>query len=264
MNSDLEDWDDADFSSMLLVVDKPVGFLEEDRNEKIVENAQERAPKGSPIGGQWVGKGGADTSWKGEGVKEIIPKDYAPYKWESKVKRGHPDFFKELDADNNSISRYQSEDGFYKINEHLRNGVGDEASTVARLDDMIDRSPPLPKDTVLFRSVNMRRVGNPDDLIGKTIEDKGFVSASLSRKVAMGIDPEGSKNTVLEVYIPKGTKTLVPNGKWQAFKKDSSFNRELFNEHEAVLPRNSKMKIVDIMETNIEGVKTFRIRAELV
>ena len=107
-------------------------------------------------------------------------------------------------------------------------------NSIGVLDEIIDRSP-ISEDTSVFRGVGtlkeMFGVDNPDDLIGKEFEDKGFISTTTNVKTAaLFARDDGSSaspvRNIVSIGLPKGSKAL-------AFEDES----------ELVLPRGSKFKI---------------------
>jgi hypothetical protein len=105
------------------------------------------------------------------------------------------------------------------------------------IDSLMEDSTGLPYNTLLFR-------GGMFDIhtrIGETITFKGYTSTTFQHSVAEYYKPQDGM--LYLIHAPKGTKGLVGN--------DPRFNNG-FEEHEYVLPRNTKMKVINIdYEKNI-------------
>jgi hypothetical protein len=124
---------------------------------------------------------------------------------------------------------------FTQINNHLRKGS-------------------VPQDTTVFRGFPSSILGNdPSKLVGKTITDKAYTSSSMSERIAN----QFSKDLIAEIKIPKGSKgafmdATLTKSDLQQLGRDP--------EHELVLPRNSKFRILG---TKKVGAKT-KVFMELV
>jgi ADP-ribosyltransferase exoenzyme len=137
-----------------------------------------------------------------------------------------------------SITHYQGEKGFEKINTSLRNGnpPGEHAK---RLSSAIEKHR-LTQDTIVYRGVGNtlskqiadkwrdREPGDPPI----TFVDKGFVSTSQSKKVAESF----SKNTIT-IKLPKGHNALP------------IVDRKMAHESEILLNRGSKFKVTNVRKT---------------
>lgn len=138
-----------------------------------------------------------------------------------------------------ALENYQSEPfhrkptDYIKINRHLRDGDDPTPATraaVKGLDNAINKGS-VPQNTLVYR-------GLPANLIGKegsVFQDNGFVSTSLNSKVAGNFAT--SKNVIAEIRVPKGSKGAYMD----SLKTDLSKQQP---EHELILPRGSRFKIV--------------------
>ncbi len=100
----------------------------------------------------------------------------------------------------------------------------------------------LEKDTYLYRGLSHV---NDDWKVGSEINTYGYSSTSFDKELAakhtsnaMKYRDDTSKEIVLKIRAPKGTKGLVP------YKVTGSRPKE----QEFLLPRNSKMTVVDIKQ----------------
>lgn len=145
---------------------------------------------------------------------------------------------------------------YIDMNNHLRgkdkSPSKETRQAIKQVDTALTKGS-LQQDTTVFRGFPPSVLGNdPSKLIGKTITDKAYTSTSLSERVAGQFG-----NTVAEIRIPKGAKAGLMDA--TLTKADlKQFGRD--PEHELLLPRNSKFRILSSKTT---GKKT-KVIMELV
>ena len=139
-----------------------------------------------------------------------------------------------FNGDTRHINHTISHDGYLKaLDKETRKQVKD-------IDSLMEESPGLKYNTLLFR-------GGTFDIhtrVGETISFKGYVSTTFQQNVAKWYNEDKfGANMLYLIHAPKGTKGIVGN--------DDRFNNG-FMEHEYVLPRNTKMRVINInYETNV-------------
>lgn len=127
-------------------------------------------------------------------------------------------------------------------------------SQIKSLDAAIEKST-IPEDTVLYRGMGsfsqMGVTGDPRDLIGSTITDKGYMSTTIDSGLAnqymqnaahSGIDTSGGQVS-LKITAKAGSKGAFISG----FATDA----QLYwgGNYEYVLPRNSQIKITGVKQS---------------
>lgn len=107
-----------------------------------------------------------------------------------------PDYFGSNEAEVTDLDSYTSkQDAFYEeINGYLRfypkpydwygTGPEDARIIVKNIDRVFGRVPPLPADLILFRGLDLKFRANKSYAVGEEFTDKGYVSTSVSFKVA--------------------------------------------------------------------------------
>ena len=135
-----------------------------------------------------------------------------------------------------AASYYQSSS--FGLNKALRDKALIETSSLSERASQIDNllalpSSALPVDTVLYRGVSQGLWQSWDPAVGKIIDDKAFLSTSVSKPQARKFGA-----VVMEVHAPQGTPaanihTLFPNA-------------YLAHEKEVILGRNTSLRIVSI------------------
>lgn len=108
-----------------------------------------------------------------------------------------------------------------------------QRTDIKKIDSLMDESPGLQQDTVLYRGGYF----NVHTRVGDTVSFKGYQSTSFSRATAESYNEDKSDAMTYVIHAPKGTKGIVGN--------DSRFENGDW-EHEYVLPRNTRMKVVNI------------------
>jgi len=134
------------------------------------------------------------------------------------------------------------------LNAGLRNGKLTDSShvkLVQNLDQAINKSE-LPQDLTLFRGASLRSLGlsadslkSADQLVGKTITDKSYVSTSLTSSTA----GEFSHGVLVKIDAHKGAKGIYMN----------DLDGKHGNEMEMLLPRGSKFRVVKTEVVNLKG-----------
>lgn len=134
-----------------------------------------------------------------------------------------------------AVKRYTG-GSYYLINKALRDGTNfkkPEYATIANSLDAILAKTSAPETFETYRAVGP---GVLDKLqIGKTFTDKGFLSTSL--KLEAFTPTEGSTHAIMHITVPKGAKGAAI----------SQLSEEQ-DEHEFLLPRNSKIVISAIKQ----------------
>ena len=190
---------------------------------------QPRAPAGGPKAGQWVSKKGAAFAGVAlEGAAKEIDKA-------ADRLFAHP----KLDAAvAGAVRWYKGEEGYVRINSAVRAGKPEAVSEhVARIDAAIAASK-TKADMIVFRGMSRRHFGaDLQDLVGQTIADPAYTSASLNQRVAKNFGRRGDA-VIIEIRVRKGSPALY------AEKVQNFFEKEV------LLPRKAVLKV-----TAVEGNK---------
>ena len=140
-----------------------------------------------------------------------------------------PTYFGSTTDELTDLNAYtDQEDPLYgEINGYLRfypkpyewYGTGpDQAKTIVRhIDNIFKRTPALPSDLILFRGLGLGYRGNKPFEMGEEFTDKGYVSSSVSYKVAyhfaveMGAaEDKPSRRAIFVVYLSRpGEKGIL-------------------------------------------------------
>jgi hypothetical protein len=127
---------------------------------------------------------------------------------------------------------------------------------VASLDKLVELSPALPEDTVVYRGVGGAFASELQAKgVGATYTDAGFTSVSLDRGIARGFPARPSGN-VLEIVLPKGTKAINPS---KFFTSRSIGGTELKKEKELILGRGTTFEILSIEDNPFSLGSNFKI-----
>lgn len=156
---------------------------------------------------------------------------------------------------------YYTNEGAASINRELRAGLDLSKSTVARIDAIIEKSPKLPSDTVLYRGISARggettsstldRVFGENLAVGDVLTEKAFLSTTVDRQLAEKfVTSDGSRSgIVLRLETPKGTRALQGRS----------------DEVELILARGTKFKVTKIQEVKAsDGTMYSRVWAQVV
>ena len=140
-----------------------------------------------------------------------------------------PDYFGSNETEVMDLEAYTSkEDTFYEeINGYLRfypqpydwSGTGPEDARliVENIDRVFARAPALPADLLLFRGLDLKFRGSKPYAIGEEFIDKGYISTSVSYKVARYFaieigdnDDTSSRKAVFALYLNRpGEKGIL-------------------------------------------------------
>lgn len=164
--------------------------------------------------------------------------------------------------------------GGARYNSALRSGSAIDEFTQERIDQLnryIDKQPPLSTDVGVFRG--MARGFFPAHLKpGDVLTEPAFMSTSLrlaEARIFAGRNMDGvSGGTIVETILPKGSRALNIN---HATLRDQSDIPEEYREKrhaldreaEMLLPSNSRHRIVNIEEREVDGVTYHWVTAEL-
>ena len=147
-----------------------------------------------------------------------------------------------------AIEDYTGDGHYQNMNKVLR-GIEDtyegrNEQIVSDLSDALNKAE-VPENITLYRGTVMDSLGelatlDPQEMVGKVIEDKGFFSASFDESVA----EQFQKGLVLEIEVPEGTSG--------AYVADIS---PYGSESELLLNKGQNMIIKDYDATNLEFLK---------
>jgi hypothetical protein len=163
-----------------------------------------------------------------------------------------------LPADQHKALAGYSTASYMAINKYLRDGIwankqnitqGQLDKYVGLLDKALKDHPTPSKALVVHRGVGLDALGtkDPSKLIGKTVQEKGFLSTSVGAGLAETFEEDDAH---LEVRVPAGTP---------AFYMDKLSTHQ--GERELLLGRNMKYKIISAQK-NSKG--QWQIQAEIV
>lgn len=115
----------------------------------------------------------------------------------------------------------------------------------------------LPEDVVLFRGGSPKLFGRKDlkginkSLVGKTFNDDGFISASLSEKVATGFSK--FRRVLVEIEAPKGTKAGILTHRGVAIHP---------SEVEVLLTKGTRFRVTKVEDTSttIFGGRSVKVK----
>ncbi len=127
--------------------------------------------------------------------------------------------------------------------EHLKSKIN---KVDRNLEKAISKSRGLTQDTTLFYG----GILDPSIIVGSDIKFKNYLSTTYQESVA--VNYVKSKNhmigCVYKLLLPKGYKGLCANAEYYTDSGEQKYSRmtKYAKEHEYVLPKNSKFKVVDI------------------
>jgi hypothetical protein len=166
------------------------------------------------------------------------------------------------------VVQYPEGMGHAAINQTLRGRAQREAenfppvvsedldSKVAALDKLVEISPALPEDTVVYRGIGGAFAMELDNKgVGATFTDAGFTSVSLDRSIARGFPSRPSGN-VMEIVLPKGTKAINPS---KFFTSGKIGGTELRREKELILGRGTTFEILSIEDNPFSLGSNYKI-----
>lgn len=186
---------------------------------------QPRVPAGSSEGGRWTD---GDVGWPS------VPDESELREWW---------YGSYTDMDRGALDYYQGS-GFINVNASLRGLPGggtfeaDELTQdmIRQIDAAVAQNE-LSHDSVLWRGFAPRQLGVDDvrDLVGKTVQDEGFVSTSLEERIAQSF-AFSHDGVVARIVARKGTNAAyIPS------------------EKEVLLPRGKRFRIVAVERTDVGG-----------
>jgi predicted ABC-type ATPase len=151
------------------------------------------------------------------------------------------DWLKSLSYDESSAVRYYSGPGYRRINSILRLRKGkvhdimsSTRKVVSALDTALERAGTLSEPLVVYRGTNHDW---SDISVGDVVEDHGFMSTSVLRKVGLDFAP----HSLYEITVPKGY--------------NAGFVRAAIRgEYEVLLPRSTKFRVTSIERQGISRV----------
>lgn len=149
-----------------------------------------------------------------------------------------------------------SEDDF----DESPDALSDINKAIKDMDSMINKSPPLKRESISYRGVTGDFVKKLKP--GAVIKDKGFVSTTYdkgSAEQAMSDADEDDLTAMIHITMPKGTRALWGSGALEKLYPDK-FGDTVMDESELVLGRGSKFRVVS--RTKVSG-KLYKIEAEL-
>lgn len=149
-----------------------------------------------------------------------------------------------------------------KVNRDARSG--NETDTTRALDSAIQKST-LSTNATVLRGINPNPDRSPlptreneesgrmeflSDYTGMEFSDSGFISTTFSKDIANDFVIPGHA-IVFEIDVPRGSKALYISGIKEYSGKD--------NEHELLLPRNTKFSVVG--DSTANGTRTIKVSA---
>ncbi len=152
------------------------------------------------------------------------------------------------DEEHTALDVYQGPN-FKDINNKLRGKPFEEIpqgidKTIAALDAAMEKMK-LEHDVIIYRgirSLKFLKGQDPKDVVGKVIEDKGYTSTTASQTVAASFMQGGEgKNVRMQIHVPAGTQAID-------MRDALPENDKSFEEHEILLHRSSKMKVMKVDE----------------
>ena len=151
-------------------------------------------------------------------------------------------------------SKFATEDyiarGFGAINklESLSDNI-EVDKFVNKMDEIINKSNPIPEDMIVYRSVNgLYCDGNKLSTfdVGQRFNDKAYVSTSaLPTKIS------SNSNILLEIEVPKGTKAAY---------LESFTGVKNYGQQEILLGRNSEFEISDVPVLKNNGQVVLKVK----
>jgi len=147
-----------------------------------------------------------------------------------------PEIKDKTDDESNALSDYQAS-GYEGINKSLRKGkiLPETQIEIDKLDSFFKKAK-LEEDVIVYRGVGGGAYEIFSKMGVKSFRDKGFISTSLDAGYAK-VYGEQRHGGMIRIKVPKGTHGYFMNGRFSgAFK----------NEHEVLLSRNKKFKVIGI------------------
>ena len=174
----------------------------------------------------------------------VEERDYRRFKPEDPESHeyGQKEIFNKVqltDAEKESLSQYGGV--FYtSVNDQMRKGIpipDDYAcrkDIVEQLKSAVGKGS-VPDDVVVFRGMDQKfidkfmkknKITDINQLAGKVIEDKGFVSTSLDSKVPLNFLGTGKKGggVIMDIKVPKGSKGLYISSLGYDYEREILFS----------------------------------------
>jgi hypothetical protein len=213
---------------------------------------QLRAPKGSPIGGQWIDQGASALKKpdldRQHAIHEVSLDERVPLS----------------DDQEKAVENYAVTPGFYTALANKLRGTdtpseykGPKPSdkevdkAVKDLDKAIAKQKPSEGSFQVYRGISLDNFDIDDKLDGvagrrawaaqiKEIQDNSFVSTSASDMLADNFAMSSSRGALLRIHVPKGTKFL-PIG---------AGGPERIKEEEILFARGTRIRILHVVPKN--------------
>jgi hypothetical protein len=167
------------------------------------------------------------------------------------TKDSHPELKNSLKE---YVSEYPKIIGYQAVNRYLRldeSNLTDEAMSqtkkvISDLDKLVELSPSMSQPTTAYKGVHEKLIADLVKLgVGGTYQDKGFVSVSLKKDIALGF-PSFRSGNLIEIDMPSEVKAINP---YQYFGRSSVSNTKLAHEKELILGRGNTFEITGIENT---------------
>jgi hypothetical protein len=138
---------------------------------------------------------------------------------------------------------------FAPINSYLRTGDGGDEDTLADVRNLDSAMTPLSKNMLVRRAVSRNAFPSdwsmdPEDVVGTTIADKGFLSTTAGRA--------NNRDVVMEIEVPEGHPHLVPG------------RIARYDEKEIILGRGTSMIVTSAYTADTLTGPTLHLRTRVV
>ena len=151
-------------------------------------------------------------------------------------------------AERGSLDWYNSVYGYRHINMRARGqrpaekvfGKDAPGEAISSLDSAFRKVEPIDHTIQLHRGLEYGvhdLFGEPGSAVGKTVQDKGFVSTTTHAGIANRWSRGGTDSAVLHLAVPKGTHALSTEPFKSGYEGDRTMN-------EVLLPRNANIRII--------------------
>lgn len=124
--------------------------------------------------------------------------------------------------------------------------------------------PGLPFETTLYRgarSMDLVRLIDSGEIVGKVISDKAFTSATFSRQVGARFAGRGKDAVLFEIETPAGTKVLPMDALFPTGLRGAARSKiqNKGDELEALFQRGTNFRVLST-RVNVNGVRVVRMR----
>ncbi|HTM22685.1 MAG TPA: ADP-ribosyltransferase [Kofleriaceae bacterium] len=172
-------------------------------------------------------------------------------------KQWEQSWWKRMDSDHRAaVDDYTG--SAFSVNTQLRDGwdpanmQGTRAVLVKRIDAALDEAK-VDRDLMTYRGIGIDG-GELDLKPGGVFEDSGFMSTSVSETIAADFAAGRQHRYIMAIEVPKGAKAAY-----------IGTNSSHPDEHEMLLPRGSKLEIIEVQKTTIGGDRTIsHVRARYI